>query len=133
LSDKDLKKDFAPIARTMPQVMKLKPASYHFKSGDKNQPLSFGFVAQEVGAIFPNLVTRMDDGHLALNYEGLIPVAVAAIQEQQKQIESRDAEIVPSPRRKSTLIPRASWSIPAATETARCSSSPVAVISGMSG
>ncbi len=93
LSDKSLKRDFQPFAQTLPQLMKLKPTAYHFKTEEKDKPLSFGFVAQEVAEVYPNLVTKLGDGHIALNYEGLIPVAVSAIQEQQKQIEAKDAEI----------------------------------------
>jgi hypothetical protein len=93
LSDRNLKRDFQSMEATLPKLMKLKPTTYHFKTDDKNKPLSFGFVAQDVQEVFPQLVTTMQGNTIGLNYEGLIPVAIAAIQEQQKQIEGKDAEI----------------------------------------
>jgi hypothetical protein len=37
--------------------------------------------------LFPQLVTKDDNGFLAVNYIELIPVLIEAIKEQQKQID----------------------------------------------
>ncbi len=52
-----------------------------------NNTLQYGFVAQEVQKIFPDLVTTQEDGLLGIQYTGLIPVLVKAIQEQQLEID----------------------------------------------
>jgi hypothetical protein len=57
----------------------------------------FGFIAQEVKELFPELVEEGDDGVLAINYTGLIPLLVESIKELNKKItdlESRVGESV---------------------------------------
>ena len=47
-----------------------------------------GLLAQEVQKVFPELVKQSADeeGTLSVNYQGLIPVLINAIKEQQEQI-----------------------------------------------
>ena len=47
-----------------------------------------GLLAQDVLAAFPELVKKGGDeeGTLSVNYQGLIPVLINAIKEQQEQI-----------------------------------------------
>jgi len=52
-----------------------------------------GFIAQELQEIFPDLVFEDNDGVLAINYIGLIPVIVDAIKEMQTQIISQEERI----------------------------------------
>jgi len=64
-----------------------------------------GFIAQEVQKIFPDLVKEDDLGYLAIDYNGLIPVIIEAMKEQQRQIqklEDRIAEL------SGTIIPKSS-------------------------
>jgi len=56
---------------------------------DKDNSLHFGFIAQDLQKLFPNLVIEDEQGFLAVNYVGLIPVLVDAIQEQQKTLEEQ--------------------------------------------
>jgi hypothetical protein len=53
-----------------------------------------GFVAQDLQQVFPALVThsRATD-LLGVNYDGMVPVLVEAIQEQQQQIEALRADV----------------------------------------
>jgi hypothetical protein len=46
-------------------------------------------LAQDVQKVLPELVKEADDkqGTLSVNYQGLIPVLINAIKEQQKQID----------------------------------------------
>ena len=49
----------------------------------------FGFIAQNIKEYFPELVTeRTDsqDSYMMMNYSGMIPITVKAIQEQQELI-----------------------------------------------
>ena len=48
----------------------------------------FGFMAQEVKDLFPELVEQDADGIYAVNYTGLIPILVEAIKELQAKIEA---------------------------------------------
>jgi hypothetical protein len=54
----------------------------------------YGFIAEEVREIFPELVYEDDStGMLALDYTGVIPILVSSIQEQQKSIDAQQATI----------------------------------------
>ncbi len=90
-SDRNLKKDIHPMEDGLSNLKKLKPSTYHFKEEQGDGPPSLGFIAQEVRDIFPQLVSQKD-GILGMNYDGLIPVTVAAVQEQQQQIETLGKE-----------------------------------------
>ncbi len=48
----------------------------------------YGFIAQELQDIFPDLVYTLQDGTLGIDYTGMIPVIVQAIQEQRREIET---------------------------------------------
>lgn len=90
-SDRNLKKDIEPLRDVLGKVMQLRPARYHFKNQEDGEPLQPGFIAQEVEEIMPELVSQKD-GVRGLNYQGLIPLTVAAVQEQQKKMESLAGE-----------------------------------------
>ena len=51
-----------------------------------NSKTRYGFSAQEVKEVFPDLVTEDDNGYLSVDYIGLIPVLVEALKEQQTEI-----------------------------------------------
>ena len=47
-----------------------------------------GLLAQEILKVFPELVKGNDkNGTMSVNYQGLIPVIINAIKEQQNQID----------------------------------------------
>jgi len=54
----------------------------------------YGFVAQEVQEIFPDLVIEDDEGYLAINYTGFIPLIIESYKEQQTKIEDLEKELV---------------------------------------
>ena len=68
--------------------MKLK--NYRYKGSDLS---TRGFIAQEVQAVFPDLVSELDDGMLGVNYMGFGPLAIQAINEQQDYIETLEDRI----------------------------------------
>ena len=43
--------------------------------------------------LYPELVVENEEGFLAVNYTGMIPVLVEAIKEQQNEIKSLRAEV----------------------------------------
>ena len=69
--------------------MELKPSKYYYKDSKKTaKNKSYGFIAQEVQEIFPDIVRHNeDDGNLALAYDDFAILAIKAIQEQQTTIE----------------------------------------------
>lgn len=102
-SDARLKQNVNTLDGALANIMKLQPRSYEYRTNefpDMNlaEGLNFGFVAQELQQVFPNLVKqntiytkRTRDSKfdfLSVNYTGLIPVMVGAIQEQQAAISN---------------------------------------------
>ncbi|MEP7252901.1 MAG: tail fiber domain-containing protein [Ginsengibacter sp.] len=86
-SDVRLKKDITPLENMLGKVMALTPKKFHYKINSKDDPLLWGFIAQDVQKIFPEFVDTKDDGYLGISYTNFSVVAIKAIQEQQDEIE----------------------------------------------
>lgn len=95
-SDKRLKDDIAPLQQMLPKLLDLKTMSYHYKIDPEKKP-TFGFIAQDVEKVFPELAMRSKDElgeeTLMLNYAGFSVLAIKAIQEQQQLIEAQQSQI----------------------------------------
>ncbi len=97
ISDKRVKRNIRPLNSSLGSVKKLRPSTYEMEVSD-NQKREIGFIAQEVKDQFPELVhENMDDktgeSIYTLNYNGIIVIAVKAIQEQQEIIEQQARRI----------------------------------------
>ena len=87
-SDRSLKKEIMHLEKSqLSKLNRLKPSQYKYKS-QETDILQFGLIAQELQKIYPNLVREMDGKVLGINYEGLIPVLVAAIQELSAELKA---------------------------------------------
>ena len=72
--------------------------------------MHFGLIAQELQEIFPDLVVDRGEGFLAINYIGLIPIMLKAIQRQQQEIDElrsqrRPGYVLPVPPIAEPIIP----------------------------
>ena len=93
ISDRKFKKDIESLPSVLPKMMQLNPVSYRMKNQLTND-MTFGFIAQELQKVFPDAVKTFDNkGTLGISYTHLIPLTVAAIQEQQKTIEKQQQQI----------------------------------------
>lgn len=91
-SDENQKKDVEPLGTVMTDVLKLKPVQYHYNTQDESAVKNYGFIAQDVAAIFPELTRTAEDGTLGLSYTDFGVLAIASVQEQQAQIEALQRE-----------------------------------------
>jgi hypothetical protein len=92
-SDARLKSNIVTLGSTLSRLLLIDGKSYTMKA---NEGISkIGLLAQEVQAAFPELVKSADDskGTLSVNYQGMIPVLLNAIKEQQAQIDELKALI----------------------------------------
>ena len=64
----------------------------NFHKSLENDGPHFGFLAQEVKEIYPELVHTDDDGYMYIDYIGMIPLLVNAIGELNAQIEELKTE-----------------------------------------
>ncbi len=94
-SDKRFKKDIADVARSLDKVNALHGVTYEFtqaKSDSAARQLpagkQYGLIAQEVQEVLPELVIEDEEGYLAVNYTGMIPVLVEAIKALQTDRDS---------------------------------------------
>lgn len=112
-SDRKLKNNIEPFTNALDKLLLLKPSTYvfrkdEFKAMNLPEGNQIGLIAQELETVFPELVREVpgldlfdENGKVSgklpslksVNYEGLIPVLIAAVQEQQKQINEQQATI----------------------------------------
>jgi len=87
-SDRRLKTDFEDLTFDWESFMKLKTLTYHYKS-DESEKKHIGMIAQEVMEIYPDVITYLEDEDTYLmDYSAFGVIAIKAVQEQQKIINS---------------------------------------------
>ncbi|MFL5751905.1 MAG: tail fiber domain-containing protein [Bacteroidia bacterium] len=93
-SDSSLKTNITRVNEGfgMEKILQLKPYSYRFKTDAKSKNKSFGFLAQEVEQVLPDITTTIR-GVKLIDYVQIIPLLVDAAQEQNKTIENLKKEV----------------------------------------
>ena len=96
-SDRRLKTNINPLQKSLDKVMKLNGVTFNWdrsnaKNSNASTSLQYGFVAQEIEQVLPELVSEGADGYKSVNYIGVIPVLTQAMQEQQTEIEQLKEE-----------------------------------------
>ena len=93
-SDGNYKINVVTLTGMNDKLKLLRAVSYNLKDDvagitiDKTQnKTQYGFIAQELQKVFPDMVTAQDNGILGIQYTELIPVLVQALKEQQDQID----------------------------------------------
>ncbi len=82
-SDARLKSNIISLGSTLSKLLLIDGKSYTMiKDGDKK----IGVLAQEVQKVFPELVSEDGNEMLSVNYQGLVPVLINAIKEQEDKI-----------------------------------------------
>jgi hypothetical protein len=64
-----------------------------YKNDSLENRIHFGFIAQEVQQVFPDMVIEDEHGYLALSINSFIPLLVEAFKDQQVQIDLLKEEI----------------------------------------
>jgi len=97
-SDIRLKKNIETLpTSSLDSLFLIRPVSFDWKSpkDEYMKQLQYGFVAQEVEKIYPNLVTTAQDEMKtkSVNYDGFIPLLVSSVQELKKENDELRARI----------------------------------------
>ena len=87
-SDARLKSNIVSLGSTLPKLLQIDGKSYEMKGKQK-----IGVLAQEIKEVFPELVSEDDNEMLAVNYQGLVPVLINALKEQDKIIKSQEERL----------------------------------------
>lgn len=94
-SDRRLKKEIKPLKNALAKILKLQPVMWKWKDG--NSKVQYGFIAQDVEKILPELVSDQEgeDGgvykHVATG--DILPYLVATVGELQGQIDDLRDEL----------------------------------------
>lgn len=92
VSDEKLKTNILSLDSGLEAVLALRGVTYNWKSSAEGQAVA-GFIAQEVEAILPNLVSELDDGTKSLDKIGMIPYIVEAIKTQDGKLEGINTQL----------------------------------------
>ena len=108
-SDRKIKREIQDVSNATEIVEKLKARTYFLKSNEYPQfnfsgSRQYGFIAQELEEILPELVLKSSEPvrrgeaeereeFMAVNYVALIPILVKSMQEQQAQIRKQQQQI----------------------------------------
>lgn len=94
-SDEKFKTNIATLPSMKDKFMLIRPVSYNLKTDVKENQVDkdvsnfqYGFIAQEIKKIFPELITTREDGMEGMSYTELIPIMVEVIKGQQAAIDS---------------------------------------------
>jgi hypothetical protein len=91
-SDRRIKENINYIQTGLDKILALKPATFDYIDGVKN---NIGWIAQDVQEIIPEAVNTISETNdqLTLKSDYIVPYLVKAVQEQQSQIEQLKLQI----------------------------------------
>jgi hypothetical protein len=92
LSDERSKTNLKKIENGIEKVVFLRAVTGRYIKDDENASRSF-LIAQDVLQVLPEAVDQTNPNELSLRYTEVIPLLVAAIQEQQQMIQALQADI----------------------------------------
>ena len=60
---------------------------------EANKKQHYGFLAQDLQKVYPEMVYTSADGTLGVDYQGFIPIIIAQLQTLKQQLDAKDARI----------------------------------------
>ena len=90
LSDKAMKTNIQPFFTTVNDVLKLEPCTFTWKTNGSHD---IGFIAQEVQAVWPELVTEGSNGLIGLAYSRFVPLLLESIRELNDRLTVVETEL----------------------------------------
>ena len=84
-SDARLKANIISLGSTLSKLLQIDGKSYTMKK-DESEKQKIGLLAQDIEKVFPEHVSE-SHGVKSVNYQGLVPVLINALKEQQSEIE----------------------------------------------
>jgi hypothetical protein len=97
-SDARFKQDIQPIGNAMEMISKLQGTTYtmdreNFPELNFNEGRQYGFIAQEIRKVMPEVVFEDEEGYLGVSYDAVVPLLVEGIKAQQSQLENQKGEL----------------------------------------
>ena len=91
-SDINLKNNIEQIKSDANILKNLNPVSFTFKDDDQNKK-HYGFIAQELENLYPELVSNNELGFKTVNYIEIIPILLSQMKNMQHEIDKLKEEI----------------------------------------
>jgi Chaperone of endosialidase len=93
LSSARYKQDIAPMGARSEGVLQLRPVTFAYKD-DAKATMHYGLVAEEVAAVYPQLVTYAPTGEVrAVRYQELIPMLLNELQHEHQEVATLRQEL----------------------------------------
>jgi hypothetical protein len=94
-SDQRLKNTIKPLSYGLNEILQLNPKTFYYNDDVNKERLKYGFIAQEVKDIMPELARKLnaETDYLGLETEGIYVTLVNAIKEQQNQINELKSQL----------------------------------------
>jgi hypothetical protein len=92
LSDKRSKYNIQDFS-ALETINKLKPKSFDVID-DKDVRFEYGFIAQDMELLYPELVNKNNIGYKTINYIELIPLLLSKIKDMQKEIDKLKEHVI---------------------------------------
>ena len=87
LSSRRYKEDIQDMGDASRGLLRLRPVTFHYKkpNPDGSKPLEYGLIAEEVDAVYPELVVRGKDGQMeTVQYSKLLPCCSTSFRSKTK-------------------------------------------------
>jgi polyhydroxyalkanoate synthesis regulator phasin len=93
VSSARFKRDIRDMGEASGRLMKLRPVTFRYKE-DPAGTRQYGLIAEEVERVYPELVTRGDDGKVeGVRYDLLPALLLNEMKRQDRQDRQKDAQI----------------------------------------
>ena len=88
-SDSSLKNTIQPLSYGLAEIMQLEPKTFYYNSDSTKSSLKYGFIAQDVEKIMPDMVRKISDDSdkLGLESDGIYVTLINAIKELKAEME----------------------------------------------
>ena len=92
-SSRRFKDEIKPMNQTSEAILRLKPATFHYKSDSTGTP-QFGLIAEEVAEVNPDLVVRDDKGEIyTVRYDAVNAMLLNEFLKEHRKVEAQEATI----------------------------------------
>jgi Chaperone of endosialidase len=95
VSSRRFKDEIKPIEKASEVIYALKPVSFRYKAEiEPTRPRAYGFVAEDVAEVSPDLVTQGRDGHvMAVRYDAVNAMLLNEFLKEHRRNEEQEATI----------------------------------------
>ena len=92
-SDKRLKKDITQLDNALDKIIQIDGVNFKWKDKEKGTNLKMGLIAQNVEAVYPELVNTDPEGVKSVEYANLVAALIEAIKELKNENDALKSKL----------------------------------------